>query len=110
MKRPEYYKENGCDIATNDPYDTFSGIWETTEGHPCRGCPFRLICNLLNKLNSESTSPKQSNPQSRTMKDGVTNADIAKVMNITKRQASKLRAEGKVNLEDIKLRMNPKGM
>ena len=99
--RPEEYKERGCSLAA-DMYEIFCGIWALQQGNPCKGCGDFQECELRKEIYQQRNNPRPSSPQSMNVKDGITNAQVAKVLSISKRQAAKLRAKGALDLDDIK--------
>jgi len=102
--RPEDYRSKGCNLA-KDMYEIFRGIWEYQNGNPCKGCAEFHECKLRKEIYEARNKPRPSSSASNSMKDGITNADIARVLGISKRQAAKKRARGELDLDDIKRRL-----
>ncbi len=84
----------GCELA-NPESAILIDIYNQTNGDPCNGCGYISDCELYRKLGRYSK--KNSRPgRTHNLKSVATNAEIAEEKGISKRQAAKLRREGKL--------------
>ena len=87
QKSFQWYVENGCKLQHPD-IGTFMLVFKESNGNPCAECFDKRSCDawlLINHPGSKSLSGKIE-----------TNAQAADRLGISKRQASKLRKEGKL--------------
>lgn len=70
----------------------FVSIYHGTNGRPCDGCVFKHNCKQRHDLELVISSKKRT--PKKPMRE--TNAEIAKRLGITKRQAAKMRKAGKL--------------
>ena len=86
------YYERDCqlvqDMATTKI--TFAGLHHACRGFPCEGCPHQIGCSHYLIL----TPPPKRVIKQKIGKPGPTNAELAKKHGVTKRQISKMRKQG----------------
>ena len=102
----EVFRE-GCTLSEDSAIFTF--ILKESNFFPCDECNCQKGCRAFGQiLKDAKASFRGSAEKARhaTVKDGVTNAQIAQVLDISKRQASRLRAEGKVDLDRVRRELN----
>ncbi len=88
------FLNKGCELANPEPA-VLIDIYDQSGGDPCNGCGCISGCELYRKLGRYSK--KNSKPgRARDLKSIATNAEIAEKKGISKRQAAKLRREGKL--------------
>lgn len=72
----------GCELS--NPFNIFTAVYVLSGGHPCDECSFNEGCSTIKRFNKEDTRTSS----------GIfyaTNAEIAKKLGVSKRQASKLK-------------------
>jgi len=109
MKSIAWFKDMNCELAINDPFEMFPYIYEVTKGNPCDGCNCKDECNLFRALDitrEKILTEIATKEQFNSVKDGITNAQIAAVLGISKRKASKMRAAGEIDIAKIREGLN----
>ena len=78
----DFTKEIGCKLS--EPPEIFTAVYAISYGHPCDECGYNTSCEAIKHFNSED---------SNTVSGAwfKTNAEIAKELGVSKRQASKLK-------------------
>ncbi|KKM94829.1 hypothetical protein LCGC14_1194550 [marine sediment metagenome] len=89
MIRPD----SGCTLANSEGFVMFQGIFRLSAGNPCDGCPHHSGCAFLREQLNTAHSRRVSN---FGLHSHETNAEIAKRMNISKRQVAKMRKKGEL--------------
>jgi len=77
-----------CDLIESMGVLAFQGLFDLTHGNPCEGCAFNSSCIFLEKKKVEEKQKRIDNFGKVSFE---TNAQIAKRLNISKRQASKMK-------------------
>lgn len=84
---------SGCRLAEEMEFSVFQYVYIGSLGNPCKGCAYIQKCKLLAKQARDAFSRKQKNFGKANFE---TNAEIAKRLNISKRQVAKMRKRGEV--------------
>lgn len=84
-----FSKEEGCKLAF--PLDIFQAIYLMSNGHPCTDCSINP-CHLHEKFMKEDNERKDIKKEAFPRL--LTNGEMALILNMTKRQISKLRIPG----------------
>ncbi len=79
---------SGCKLADGPIINKtmFAGVFDQANGNVCDGCSHNSNCSAKSKFINYTGDPR--------LKQGPTNAELAKKHGISKRQASKMRAAG----------------
>ncbi len=85
--------DSGCTLANSMKLTMFQGLFKLTNGNPCDGCPYRSECGFLREQLNTAYSRRVRNFGQHSHE---TNAEIAKRMNISKRQVAKMRKKGEL--------------
>lgn len=85
-----FLNNSECELST--PSDMFIAIYRSTNGQPCADCALKP-CALLNRFKHEDIYGYQSKPKVHSC-DLKTNAELAAMHGITKRQVAKRRIPG----------------
>jgi len=86
MIRPQ----SGCKLAEDLHFAVFEHIYNTSKRYPCGGCVYKQKCELL----ARQVRGEFLRHQENFSKVGFeTNAQIAKRLGISKRQASKMKKQ-----------------
>jgi hypothetical protein len=72
----------------------FFGIWTETGGEPCDGCGFASGCKIKGHPRPRSPVVQVGSKPFERILLSSTNAEIAKVLDVTKRQVAKMRQAG----------------
>ena len=89
MIRPE----SGCRLAEETEFSVFQYVYNKSKGNPCGGCAYNRECELLDKQFRADFLKKQKNFGKANFE---TNAEIAKRLNISKRQVAKMRKRDEI--------------
>ena len=84
---------SGCKLSESMEFALFQYIYIGSLAKPCDGCAYIQGCKLLAKEASAHFSRKQKNFGKVNFE---TNAEIAKRLNVSKRQAAKMRKRGEI--------------
>ena len=90
LRSINWYKENGCELASPSTGMMLEGIFHATGGNPCNGCSDKNTCETWPLVDGQVPALVGSATSTET------NAEAALRLNISKRQASKLRKAGKL--------------
>jgi hypothetical protein len=105
-KTKEDFKE-GCELSKDSAI--FALICAEQKGFPCDGCNCKFDCALWGRVKEQAKTllrAEASKEQFKGVKEGITNAQVAQALGISKRKASKLRSEGKVDLDEVRRKLN----
>ena len=107
MQRPaRWFVDYDC-LLTKEP--VWHATWQDTGGKPCQLCPYSGACRLRHYVTHPTATEKAISDMGKTKPQTVagpqiTNAVAAEFLGISKRQAAKLRRDGKLReaLEQVK--------
>ena len=83
--------QSGCELAASMPFAMFQGLCERTSD-VCIGCAY----NPCERMNADTRSQKEIRKANFGKVDFETNAEIAKRLNISARQVSKMRRKREI--------------
>ena len=84
---------SGCKLSEDMEFAVFKYIYVESSGNPCDGCAYNQGCELSAKQSRAGFLKRQRNFGKVSFE---TNAEVAKRLNISKRQVAKMRKRGEL--------------